>query len=182
MRSVLRKLRLAQAASIPVIVAIVLVLAAFVTLRRAGTEPAAAATLPPVVFEAKTLVGASGVQRERDARLVLADGMLTVSCTDEAHDVLHSVPYEGVTSIDYSRGRDPMWNSPDGPARVARASSVLGRWGIFVERYWISLRTDIDDEFLVLRVSDEQVRNVLNAIEERTGRTPQIVGARRGNN
>lgn len=173
--TIVRKPHLAWAGSI-VVVAALLAVVAYVALRRAGTEPMAAATLPPVVFETKALVRTAGAQRERDARLVLADGKITVSATDDARRTLRSVPYESVTSISYSRGRDPMWNSPDGPARVARAGGgVLGKWGIFVERHWISLRTETDDGFVILRVNDEQVRKVLTALEERTGRTAQRV-------
>ncbi len=78
-------------------------------------------------------------------------------------------------SISYSRGTDPMWNSPDGPARAAR---VKGGWmgdiGIFQERHWISLRT-VDDRFVILRVGEPLVRTVLTALEDRTRRSVERV-------
>jgi hypothetical protein len=161
---------------------IVMVVAAFLTVggyvaRRGATAMMSATALPPVVFDAKVLVGGPTAAREREARLVLGDGTITVTATGDAGPPLHSVAYDGVTSISHSRGRDPMWSSPDGPSRVVRAGNgVLGRWGIFVERNWISLRIDGDDEFVVLRVSDEQVENVLTALEKRTGLTADRIG------
>ena len=60
--------------------------------------------------------------------MVLSDGRITVTPNDAANP-LHDVAYESVQSIDYSRGRDPLWSAPDGPTAVARASG--GALGIF---------------------------------------------------
>lgn len=155
---------------IPVVIVTVL---AYVVLRRSGMEPMTSAMLPPVVFDTKVLVGV----RQRDARLVLADGTITVTPTDHARP-LHSVPYGRVVSISYSRGRDPMWNSPKGPARLARTGggSVLEKLdGLFIERHWVSLRTDGQEKFVILRIGDEQVRRVLAALEERTSQKPERI-------
>ena len=130
--------------------------------------------LPPMAFDAKALVGAGQKQRERDAQILLADGKVTI--TADNNDILHSVPYSGVMSVSYSRGRDPLWNSPQGPAAVAKMSS--GAFGfIRGERHWIALRTR--DHFLVLRLQDEQVKQVLGALAERTGRAPERVVERK---
>jgi predicted Ser/Thr protein kinase len=128
----------------------------------------------PLVFDAKALVG-SKKPRERDAKLLLADGEITVTADDGARQVLYSVPYASVVSISYARGPHPMWNSPRGPAPVARAGGTLGRLGIFLERDWVALRTSTKDQFVSLRFDDVVVRRVLVALEERTGRPPQVI-------
>lgn len=127
-----------------------------------------------MAFDARALIDEGERQRERDAQVLLADGKVTV--TTDSRDVLHSVPYGGVVSVSYSRGRDPLWNSPDGPAPVARmGGGALGF--IRGERHWIALRTR--SNFVVLRLQDSQVRQVLGALQERTGRTPERVAERR---
>jgi serine/threonine-protein kinase len=114
----------------------------------------------PIAFDAKAMVGNGDKRRERDARVHLADGKVTVVAGDE--DVLHSVPYEHVTSVSYSRGRDPLWSSPSGPAPAARGSGgALGF--IRGERHWVTLRAR--NLFVFLRVNDCQVNSVLTAIE-----------------
>ncbi len=67
------------------------------------------------------LVVAGSRQRERDRRLVLAEGTVTVTADDDTSDRLHTVAYESVTLINYSRGAHPMWNGPHGPAVVVPA-------------------------------------------------------------
>jgi predicted Ser/Thr protein kinase len=170
-----------------------LALFAFVALWRPATAARTAATRPAdppqkaavkptpgrVVFRTEVLVGTGRQQRERDARLALADGRVTVIIDDDRRP-LHSVPFERVTSISYSHSRDPMWRSPTGPARVTRTDGgVLGALGIVVDRHWISLGTNTTDRFVVLRVSDTQVRPVLSALEERTGLTTQRLAERK---
>jgi serine/threonine-protein kinase len=122
-----------------------------------------------LVFETRTLVGTGRRQREREARMVLDDGAVTIAL-DEEKRPLHSVPYAHVTSINYSHGRDPMWRSPDGPALVARANGgILRSLGIPITRNWISLATDTSERFVVVSVGDGQVHAVLSALEQRTG-------------
>jgi eukaryotic-like serine/threonine-protein kinase len=140
-------------------------------------RPQAAAA--PLMFEAKALVGSKGKYKERDAQVALADGRITVTTDDEERAELYSVPYDGVISITYSRGRDPMWNSPQGPAPVARAGGALGRMGIFVGREWVSLRTNTRHQFVALRFDDVLVKRALLALEERTGRAPQFIEERK---
>jgi hypothetical protein len=148
-------------------------------VRTSAGAPRRAAKTPlpdeaPLVFDARALVG-SKKPRERDAKLLLADGEITVTADDGARQVLYSVPYASVISISYSRGPHPMWNSPRGPAPVARAGGTLGRLGIFLERDWVALRTSTKDQFVSLRFDDVVVRRVLLALEERTGRAPQVI-------
>ena len=141
--------------------------------------PPAAPPAAPLLFDAKALVGSKGKHKEQDAQVALADGRITVTTDDDKRDELYSIPYEGVLSITYSRGRDPMWKSPQGPAPVARAGGALGRMGIYVGREWVSLRTNTRHQFVSLRFDDVLVKRVLLALEERTGRTPQFVAERK---
>ena len=130
-----------------------------------------------LVFRIETLVGTGRWQRERNARLTLEDGAATVM-TDSDGSPVYSVAYAKVTSINYSIGRDPMWRSPTGPARVAHpvnGGGVLDALGIVVDRHWISLGTTTTDRFIVFRVSDGQASQVLSALEERTGLTTQRI-------
>lgn len=109
---------------------------------------------------------------------MLADGKINVQATDD-QTVLFAVPYDGVLSISYSRGRDPLWNAPAGPARVARAGR--GALGIFRgTRHWLALRTDsAKAPFVALRVGNEtQARRALTALQERTGRSAEVVAER----
>ena len=117
-----------------------------------------------MAFDAKALVGAGQRQRERDAQILFADGKVTVTADNK--DILHSVPYSGVVSVSYSRGRDPLWNSPEGPTPVAKMGG--GAFGfIRGERHWIALRTK--DTFVVLRLQDVQVRQVLGRLKSGRG-------------
>jgi serine/threonine-protein kinase len=169
----LHKKSFTQAGPLVAVVAIAAVLA-FAALRRPA-DLIRAATAPPLTFETKVLVGTGSRQREPVAQLLLADGTITVIADGNTQRPLHAVPYGAVVSISYTRGPDPMWNSPKGPALAARVrGGVLGKLGIYPERHWISLRTD-DDRFIILRVDDALVRNVLTALEERTGCTMERI-------
>jgi serine/threonine protein kinase len=132
---------------------------------------------PALLFRTKVLVGARSRLRERDARLVVAEGTVTLT-DDDSGDRLRTVAYEEVISIDYSHGPDPMWNSPKGPAVLARPGGTLRKLGVSIERHWISLQTNTEPRFVILRVDDGQVMRLLTALEERTGRAPQVVGQR----
>jgi len=140
--------------------------------RSAGTGK----TFLPLAFDAKALVGEGSSQRERDATVHFADGKVTVIAEDNPNDVVHAVPYDAILSISYSTGRDPLWNSPDGPAAVARGGG--GALGIFRgDRHWITLRTgDATPLFVVLRFSsDAQVARAIAALQERTSHPVQHV-------
>ena len=183
-----RKYR-AQAGALLAVLAVSITLIVYAALDKAETAPerrttatSPAKAFPALVFRTKALAGGGGTQRERDARLVLAEGTITVTADDDTGDRLHTVAYDGVLSINYSRGADPMWNGPNGPAVVARAPmGALRRWGVSIERHWISLRTNTESRFVILRVDEAQVRRMLSALEERTGRPPQALGQRKGN-
>jgi len=139
-----------------------------------------AATTPAVVvdaaltFETRVLLGTKK-PKEYSARLLFGEGRITVVANDETASRLYEIPYGRVVSISYSHGRDPMWNSPQGPTPVARGGGTLGRLGIIVERNWIALRTSTEEQFVAMRFEKVLEQRVLLALEERTGRKPELV-------
>ena len=73
--------------------AVSVTLIVYVALDKAETAPerrttatSPAKVFPAVVFRTKTLAGAGSTPRERDARLVLAEGTITVTADDETGD------------------------------------------------------------------------------------------------
>jgi len=129
------------------------------------------AAAAPFEFEARVLVDDGNRWRARKSQVLLAGGRISVRASDDL-ETLHSLPYERVLSISYSRGRDPLWSSPDGPTVVARPGGI--DLGIFRgERHWVALRVNNPaSRFVVLRLeSGEQANHAISALEERTGRT-----------
>jgi serine/threonine-protein kinase len=125
--------------------------------------------LPPLLFDARALVDEGDQHRERRAKVLLADGMVTITA---ANDLLQRVPYDRLVSVTYSRGRDPQRNSPSGPTPIVRLKA--GKFAFLKGvRHWIALRTS--DRFIVLGVNEEQVEPVLGALADRTGRRIQRV-------
>jgi hypothetical protein len=127
----------------------------------------------PLAFDAATLVPDGDRQRERDSRVVLADGKINVRAIDD-RKLLHTTPYDAVLSISYSRGRNPLWNAPAGPTQVVRASR--GPLGIFRgARHWLALRLK-GGRFVVLRVESEpQAWSAIATLEQRTKRKALLV-------
>jgi hypothetical protein len=58
----------------------------------------------------------------------------------------------------------------------------MEKWGITVQREWLSLfvATERPDtgRFIVMHFDSGSIRRILTALEERSGRTPQILGER----
>ena len=135
-----------------------------------------AATVPEasLVFETRALVG-TRKPKEQSAQLVLAEGKITIIPTSDPSTTLCAIPYGRVISINVSKSRDPLWNSPQGPAPVARAGGTLSKFGIAATREWISLRTSTDEQFVAMRFDEVIIKRVLLALEERTGRAPELV-------
>jgi type IV secretory pathway VirB10-like protein len=134
------------------------------------------ATVPEasLVFETRALVG-TRKPKEQSAQLVLGDGKITIIPTSDPSTTLCAIPYGRVISINVSKSRDPLWNSPQGPAPVARAGGTLSKFGIAVNREWISLRTSTDEQFVAMRFDEVIIKRVLLALEERTGHQPEMV-------
>ena len=132
------------------------------------------------MFEARALVRDGDRQRERKSQVTLRDGTISVRANDDDRDPLYVVAYDDVLSISYTRGRDPLWNAPEGPTRVIRAGGrMFGAFGITVVRDWLSLRTT-HAQFVVLRFDDElRARRAITALEDRTGRRAELVAERK---
>jgi serine/threonine-protein kinase len=140
----------------------------------ASPAPAASArdaSLPPLtVTDLRIVVADDGRLRERDAVMTFAAGNLTIA--DRNGAVVHTVPYSGILGVSYSRSRQPLWQSPGGPAPVLKVGG--GAFGIFrSEPNWYSVRTK--DVFLVLRVEPKHLRTLPTAFSDRAGVTVQVV-------
>jgi serine/threonine-protein kinase len=141
---------------------------------REEERPAPTVPEASLVFETRALVG-TRKPKEQSAQLVLAEGKITIIPTSDPSTTLCAIPYGRVISINVSKSRDPLWNSPQGPAPVARAGGTLSRFGIGATREWISLRTSTDEQFVAMRFDEVIIKRVLLALEERTGHQPELV-------
>jgi hypothetical protein len=126
------------------------------------------------VFETRALVG-TRKSKEQGAQLLMGDGKITIIPTNDPASPLCSFPYGRVLAISVSRGRDPLWASPQGPAPVARAGGTLSKLGIQVARDWIALRTSTEEQFVSMRFDEVLLKRVLLALEERTGHQPRFI-------
>jgi serine/threonine-protein kinase len=142
-------------------------------VERRVTRPASASD-PILVFETRALVG-TRKSKEQGAQLLMGDGKITIIPTNDPASPLCSFPYGRVLAISVSRGRDPLWNSPQGPAPVARAGGTLSKLGIQVSRDWIALRTSTEEQFVSMRFDEVLLKRVLLALEERTGHQPRFL-------
>jgi serine/threonine-protein kinase len=142
-------------------------------VERRVTRPAADSD-PILVFETRALVG-TRKSKEQGAQLLMGDGKITIIPTSNPAEPLCSFPYGRVLAISVSRGRDPLWNSPQGPAPVARAGGTLSKIGIQVSRDWIALRTSTEEQFVSMRFDEVLLKRVLLALEERTGHRPLLL-------
>jgi serine/threonine-protein kinase len=129
---------------------------------------------PILVFETRALVG-TRKSREQGAQLLMGGGKITIIPTENPASPLCSFPYGRVLAISVSRGRDPLWNSPTGPAPVARAGGALSKLGIQVSRDWIALRTSTEEQFVSMRFDEVLMKRVLLALEERTGHPSHFI-------
>jgi len=137
-------------------------------------EPAAptgAAALPAFAFSAQTVVVEDGKNRQRDTNIELANGFVTVKGKD--NKPVTTVPYDAVIGFTYSNSKQPMWNTPQGPAEIVHLDG--GAFGFFRgDQHWVSLRTE--GMSLVLRLREEDRRRVIAAFEERIGKPVERVG------
>ena len=129
-----------------------------------------AAAAAPFVFDAKAVVVEGGKNREHDATALLSDGKVTV--TERNDKVIASIPYSAIVGMDHSNSKQPLWNSPKGPAELLKVEG--GAFGFLKGgRNWLAVRTR--QTSLVLRVGDEDLRRVIAALEERTGQKVELV-------
>jgi serine/threonine-protein kinase len=123
-------------------------------------------------FQARVVAGDQKSSQECRCRVVLANGRISWRAEDD-HRPAYAVPYTRVASMVYSRGRDPLWNGPDGPTPVVRAShGAFGTLGFLAKKDWVSLRvTDSRLQFVILRFDNvAQAASAIDALEEQTGR------------
>ena len=132
--------------------------------------PAPITTPIPLVFDTKVIVRGG---EERTAVLTLTDCKLTVTTPADTGQPLHLVPYGSILSTSYAMARQPLWISSQGPAVVARALRPKDRSAL---RHWLVVRTNLESRYVVLRFEEPQIATLLAALEDRTGRTPKIVG------
>jgi serine/threonine-protein kinase len=139
----------------------------------AVTTAATAPALPPLLFEAQTVVVEDGRNRQRETKVQVGNGTVTV--TDKDDNVVTTMPFASVVGFTYSNSRQPLWNSPQGPAEIVHIDG--GAFGFLRgDQHWVSLRTDRMS--LVLRVRDQESRRIVLGIEERLGRKVETVGGR----
>ncbi len=129
---------------------------------------------PTLVFETRALVG-TRKSKEQGAQLLMGEGKITIIPSNNPASPLCSFPYGRVIAINVSRGRDPLWDSPQGPSPVARAGGTLGKFGIQVSRDWVALRTTTEEQFVSMRFDEVVLKRVLLALEERTGHQPRFI-------
>jgi serine/threonine-protein kinase len=126
--------------------------------------PVRTETVNPFVFDAKAVVVDAGKNREHDVIVRMAEGQVTVS--EKNHTLVTSVPYQTLLGVNYSNSKQPLWNSPSGPAEVVKVEG--GAFNFFKGgRNWLVLRTK--DSSVVLRIDDEDLHKVMSAMEDRTG-------------
>ena len=95
---------------------------------------------------------------------------MTVTEKDKTGKALYSLPVDSVVGMTYSNSKQPLWNSPNGPAEAMRVES--GTFGFLKGgKNWFGLQTK--DSLLVLRVDDDAVGRVTAGLQERTGLTLQ---------
>jgi outer membrane biosynthesis protein TonB len=120
----------------------------------------------PLKFEAKAVVAEGDKRRERDTSVVVADGSVTV--LQNSDRVLYSIPIPAITGLTYSNSKQPLWNSPNGPAEAMKVDA--GAFGFLKGgRNWFGVQTK--DSLLVLRVDDDAVARVISGLQDRTGLT-----------
>jgi serine/threonine-protein kinase len=130
----------------------------------------AIAMTTPFRFDARAVVTDGDKRRERDATVVVADGIVTVTGKEKNGKALYSIPIDEVVGVTYSNSKQPLWNSPNGPAEAMKVDA--GAFGFLKGgRNWFGLQTK--DSLLVLRVDDDAVGRVTAGLQERTGLTLQ---------
>jgi hypothetical protein len=130
----------------------------------AGSTKGTREAIPPFIFAAKAVVAEGGKNREHDVTTLLADGKITV--TEKNNAIVAAIPYSTIVAIDSSDGKQPLWNSPQGPAEVLKVEQ--GAFGFLKGGHqWLALRTK--QTTLVLHVEDSDLHRVIVALQERTG-------------
>jgi hypothetical protein len=115
----------------------------------------------------KMLAVSGQIGREQDVVLNFASGQLTV-VSKKGGSAIEVLPYRGIVKATYVRGGNPQWDesaaSPPDKLELP-GGGFLGLGGR--SRNWLTLQTKTG--FLILRLDDENQRQVMATVEERTG-------------
>jgi hypothetical protein len=132
------------------------------------TPPAKPPLLPVTFNQVRVLVSEGGRTRERDGAvsLQLGDRSLVV-LAGSAGTPLVSVPYSSLSSVFFSRSKEPKWRDASGK----EVKRDLGLGWFRGDRNWIILLTS--GEPVIMRVEDSAVTTLQTALKERTGLTIQ---------
>jgi serine/threonine-protein kinase len=133
--------------------------------RVANPEPPA--NDPLLAFGNVKMLAISGQNgKEQDVVINLAAGHITV-VPRKGGAALDVVPYRGIVKATYVHGNAPEWDSsaPSPPDKLELSGGFLGIGGR--SRNWLTLQTK--DAFLILRLDDENQRQLMAAIESRAG-------------
>jgi serine/threonine-protein kinase len=142
-----------------------------------ATSPAAVPTTPsgggtarpaiddtPLAFNDVRVVLVTGRDgRDQDAQVMFGDGRVAV-LPRVGGNPLAAIPYSGVVTATYTRGRDPKWD-PAGfspPANLNTPGTMFRR-----AAHWLVLQSA--DAYVILRLEDSNWERILAAVEARTG-------------
>ena len=117
------------------------------------------------MFDADAIVADGDRHRQREGRVMMAGANIIVM--EKNDTVIAALRIDRITSVSYSTARQPLWNSPTGPAELLRVEgSTFGirRGG----RNWLAFHTT--DSVHVIRVSDDDIQSIIAALEARIGR------------
>jgi hypothetical protein len=118
------------------------------------------------IFEARVLERDGRRAALRDCELVLGNDAIDIR--DSQQHELRTIPYDGVASIDYSRGPDPSPQPSNTETAISRVTGGFLR--LFSgRRHWLTLQTSRPRESpVVLQFGREE--DATRAIAARTGR------------
>jgi hypothetical protein len=101
---------------------------------------------------------------ERDAVLRFGDGRVAVVATAGGAS-LGSIAYADITGAGYTRAKHPKW----WPTLAGPAVDVDLPGGLFTgDRHWLALQSR--GAYLIVRLNDQDYRQVMALVTERTGR------------
>ncbi len=135
--------------------------------RGRGAEPEAAIDFK----DSRLLVVVGNRAEEQPGVLNFAEGRVAV-VSEKNGATLVSIPYTDVTYAVYTRAKDPKWS----PVLAAPPATVDLPGGLFSPaRHWLALQSRAS--FLIVRLSDGNWRQVLEAVKARTGLEVQLSGS-----
>ena len=134
-----------------------------------GRGRAAAPPEAPLDFkDSRLLVVAGRRAEEQPGVLNFADGRVAI-VNEQSGATLGAIPYSELTHAQYTRGKDPRWS----PVLAAPPSDVDLPSGLFSPaRHWLALQSR--GSFLIVRLSDNNWRQVLQTVTARTGLEVQV--------